>query len=116
MLCGRIVFGGACLLATEERLLLLKTGTLALQWQAPLRRIRDVQQQPDKGRVLLLLLPEDGKDGGGLFGGNLSRVIDCNGQKGGGRTNGSKAALSLVFSTVQEQRAGFAERCETRRS
>lgn len=107
-LCGHIVFGGACLLATEERLLLLKSGTLALQWQVPLRRIKDVQMQADKGRVLLLLLPEEG---GGLFGGNLSRVIDCTSQKGG-----SRAALSLVFTTVQEQRALFSQRCDTRRS
>ena len=109
-LCGHIVFGGACLLATEERLLLLKSGTLALQWQVPLRRIKDVQMQADKGCVLILLLPtEDDR----LFGGgNLRRAINCvAGQKGG-----SKAALSLVFSTVQEQRALFSERCENRRS
>lgn len=84
----------------EARALLLRTGTWALQWQVPWARLKDVQLQPDRGRVLLVLAPEDGS----LFGGG-TRYVDCAQRVAGSphRSN-SRAALALVYETLQARR------------
>ena len=87
---------GACsVLCTEKRVLHVRNGTWELSWQAEWPRLKGVELFPDRERVVLQLFTSFA----GSPRGPQQRAIEC----------GNRAAMLLVYRTVQAMRAQYNE-------
>ena len=87
--------GHTQVLCTEKRVLHVRNGTWELTWQAEWPRLKGVELFPDRERVVLQLFTTIA----GSPRGPQSRAIEC----------GNRAAMLLVYRTVQAMRTQYAE-------
>ena len=99
VLLEHVGLGPCTVLCTEARVLYVRTGTWEQHWQVPLGRLRGVELQPERTRVLLQLFAEGKLP---LFG-TPSRAIECS----------NATAMQLVYSAIQHIRALYSAELAT---
>ena len=86
-----VALGAHSILFTERRVLHVRAGTWEQNWMAPWRRLKGVELQPARSRVLLQLFAEPFAPS--------RRVIEC----------GNPETMQLVYRKLQGVRAEYAE-------
>jgi len=86
-----VALGAHSILFTERRVLHVRAGTWEQNWMAPWRRLKGVELQPARSRVLLQLFAEPFAPS--------RRVIEC----------GNPETMQLVYRKLQGVRVEYAE-------
>ena len=96
---AHVGLGAYALLCTEVRVLFVRAGTWEQSWQVPWSRVRGLALRPDSSVVDVQLFAEKEVLSTSYFFGAPTRAVQCD--------NG--AAMRLVYATLQECRASYAE-------